>query len=82
MYINKSSVKVWNEEMIKEKYGIYDDDGNRYGKAFDTYEDAEWYMKEHQNIGSIPELSPLWISAILGVAILIIALIIVIITDS
>lgn len=41
--------------MIEERYGIYDDDGNRYGKAFDTYEDAEWYMKEHQNIGSIPE---------------------------
>jgi hypothetical protein len=38
-----------------EKYGIYDDDGNRYGKTFNTYEDAEWYMKEHQNVGLIPE---------------------------
>ena len=41
--------------MIKEKYGIYDEDGNRYGKTFDTYEDAEWYKKEHQNVGLIPE---------------------------
>ena len=38
------------------KFGIFDDYGDKYVvKTFFTYEEAEWYMKEHKSIGLIPE---------------------------
>ena len=38
------------------KCGIYDDCGDKYVvKTFNTYEEAEWYMKEHKNVGLIPQ---------------------------